>query len=119
MQLSDRIRATAAINKRIADLAKQSVFVFYGNYVASGLRPRYDGDEGHWYTKGNQKPEALQASIVIVSDSPAATMSRRADDKYSVPDLDAINSIVGHKPTIEGSDDINSTPNFDEEEIPF
>jgi transcriptional regulator with XRE-family HTH domain len=85
MQLSERIRATATIHKRMAELERQGVFVFYGQYVASGLRSRYDPYEGGWYTKGNQHPEPLKVSIVVISDNPAAKMTRRADDKKVVP----------------------------------
>jgi transcriptional regulator with XRE-family HTH domain len=85
MPFSDRIRATAAIHQQVVELAKKGVFTFYGEYIAMGLRPDYSVDEQCWYTKVGQQPESLQVSVVVVSDNPSETMSRRAPDKQVAP----------------------------------
>lgn len=92
--LSKRIRFTAEIAGKMAELAKQGLGVFYGEYTVLEKRPRYDMDEGCWYTRNNQVAEPLTAAVVLVSATPEMKIFRQAPDRWVEPDLEDIDSDI-------------------------
>lgn len=92
--LSTRIRFTADITGKMAELATLGMGVFYGEYTVQELRPRYDMEEGCWYTRANQAPELLTAAVVLVSGSPETKIFRPAFDRWMAPDLEDTDSDI-------------------------
>jgi transcriptional regulator with XRE-family HTH domain len=80
LTLAQRLREAHAITARLAELEKFGIAVFAGTYTARAQVPHYDVDEGHMYTRMNQKfepvtvcrvsinPVGVERVIVAVSD---------------------------------------------------
>jgi transcriptional regulator with XRE-family HTH domain len=83
--VAQTIRDIATINKDVSSLEALGIYVFLGEYLAKGLRLRWDNDEGFWYTKGNQKEEPLRAAVVHLSKSALNKLTRGVSDRWTEP----------------------------------
>ncbi len=80
---SEVLEKQAEVNEILPILGSLGITVFVGKYTACRQIPRYDMDEGHTYIRDNFAPEAVQVTIVLVSDTSSTHLLRKPKDIYS------------------------------------
>ncbi|MCX7359606.1 MAG: helix-turn-helix transcriptional regulator [Alphaproteobacteria bacterium] len=85
---ADKLRTAALLNKLLTECAAAGVSLFFGSYVRMMIVPRYDFDEGIWYTKDNWTPSAIRTAVLRVSDETDGKLVIRVTDKAPFFDPD-------------------------------
>jgi transcriptional regulator with XRE-family HTH domain len=82
LTLAQRLREALAITARLADLEKFGIAVFAGTYTARAQVPRYDVDEGHMYTRINQRFEPVTVCRVSINPMGVERVTVKVSDKW-------------------------------------
>ena len=82
LTLAQRLREAPAITARLAELEKFGITVFAGTYTARAQVPRYDMDEGHMYTRMNQKFEPVTVCRVSINPAGVERVTVTVSDEW-------------------------------------
>ncbi|SRR6266446_3835307 len=82
LTLSQCLREALAITAQLAELEKFGVAVFAGTYTARAQVPHYDVDEGHMYTKTNQRFEAVTVCRVSINPVGVERVTVKVSDEW-------------------------------------
>jgi transcriptional regulator with XRE-family HTH domain len=85
LTLAQRLREALALTVQITELEKHGVAVFAGTYTARARVPEYDMDEGHMYTRTNQKYEPVTVCRISVNPIGVERVTVKVSDEWQEP----------------------------------